>query len=132
MELVAWRKYGGPDEFISMLAKLEKQYANKHAGKDFPQPDSYKPASTRSSQGWVCIIDLSTSYNAMKAKVKQKLVEKACGDEWLWDACVNAWCTAGGEDDSAIYGKNHLNYCKVADKVLLPQSAHKPGVDDQG
>ncbi|TFK25356.1 hypothetical protein FA15DRAFT_737461 [Coprinopsis marcescibilis] len=121
VERLAWRKYGGPEEFAAMLGDCEKKYKKRWPSKQFPQPAAYNPSSAR---GWVDALTLPPSYYTTLAsvedRVKSKLVQKAHGDEWLWHACLKAWrrTLSTYEDYIPIPGQTHLHYCEAACNVL--------------
>ncbi|KAF6752820.1 hypothetical protein DFP72DRAFT_903707 [Ephemerocybe angulata] len=75
VEWMAWRRHGGPDGFQAYLDKLRKRYAKSHPGKEFPVPRAYRP-----------YVDILTPTPELVA-LKGKYIQKAHGDEWLWDTC---------------------------------------------
>ncbi|KAF6752818.1 hypothetical protein DFP72DRAFT_903703 [Ephemerocybe angulata] len=94
VELAAWRQHGGPDEFHAFLKKRHEEHKAKNPGKAFEAPRSYfsalQPAPLvqivsfgGSGAGPTDIYANTTELIRLKAQ----MIEKARGDDWLWEAC---------------------------------------------
>ncbi|KAJ7769963.1 hypothetical protein B0H16DRAFT_1776964 [Mycena metata] len=89
VELLAWRKYGGPEGFEDHLNELRKRHTERKTKKEFQVPEVYKPAerSAGPSSRVILIQPAPPQVRAASDPLRplhQRFVD--IGRLWLWEA----------------------------------------------
>ncbi|KAJ7036739.1 hypothetical protein C8F04DRAFT_1336168 [Mycena alexandri] len=94
VELLAWRKHGGPEGFEDYIDKLRKKHMKKQPEKEFKVPEVYKQAEADTGLIQLAPPRFGAASGSLRP-LRQLFVES--GRLWLWEAANDVLAASGGE-----------------------------------